>query len=102
MAVSTITNKSLRCVEFTIPSESTLPITYTVPGITANMSVINVYSSNLYVFQGLTATTGADSVTIDGTRWGEYDDDVTIQLIFATTINVTATPVVNSGSGEGE
>lgn len=95
MAVSTIlkTNKFNR-VQFTIPANSTLPITYTVPGITADMSVIGVSTDHAYVFNGLTATTSADSVTLSGTRWGTYDDVVTVELIFAATSTITATPVV--------
>lgn len=94
MAVTTIKQPGkFTRVQFTIPAESTLPITYTVPGITADMSVIGVSTEHAYVFNGLTATTATDSVTFSGTRWGTYDAAVTIELIFAVTSIGTATIV---------
>ena len=100
MAVTTIKQSSMFTrVQFTIPAESTLPISYTVDGITSSMTVIGALTNNAYVFQGLSATTSNGSVTINGTRWGAYDDDVTIELIFAETASSTATAIVEQ-SGE--
>lgn len=73
----------------TIPINSTLPITFNTPGITNDMQIINASISNTYVFQTLDTTIGNGSITINGTRWGTYDNEVIIELFVVKTISIT-------------
>ena len=84
-------NGAISCVTLSIPQGSTLPITYNVQNVTSDMNVVRVSIDDAHVFSTLTATIGTGTITIDGTRWGSYDDDVSIDLYLARTIPLTAT-----------
>lgn len=93
MAVSIIPNEYRYIdVTLTIPRNATLPITYSVPGITNDFNIICKDINYPYIFTNLTAQIENNEITLNGTRLNPnvYNDAVTIHLILSKILSISS------------